>query len=208
MPAQRQTPTRCTGSSVPGDYFEHGHEIVPGTEDLMFPLVGGFAGKYQQARCHRCTSHRNAHRSYMDLRPKARHAHASHAKDMVDKGFAVDIATARKLMDGAGVTVEFITDMFTMALGQECPGWCGHIDTDGSYHRHVITEPRDLHFDWQDPRYPLTPENCGPLCHNCNQQKGAMTFPAFMARQRAIVLNMSQRPAPAPPLQLSLLTQS
>ena len=45
-------------------------------------------------------------------------------------------------MDGAGVTADFITDMFTMALGQECPGWCGHIDTDGSYHRHVITEPR------------------------------------------------------------------
>jgi hypothetical protein len=187
--------TKCIGSGVPGDVLEWGHEIIPGTEPHVFARVGNQSSYYAK-RCRRCASTRYDWSKKVDYRAKASSTHREHAGTMAKFGFAENQAQASSLMVLAGVTREFIQSMFATAIGGLCPGLCGFPD------RHPITINGDLHFDWRDPRFPLTPENCGPLCSTCNKQKGQMPWPEFMAQQRALRANLEQAVPLDPPLRL------
>ena len=164
----------------------------------MFVLKRVRESSYFHTRCKYCTSTRyNAQRSNMVQ--KATATHREHADKMVRKGFAPTRAVAIQLMNGSGVTKDFIAAMFREYIGKECPGMCGWPN------RHRMTEYPDLQFDWRDPRYPLTPENCGPLCGSCNPQKNDSPWPEFMACQRAIRMSLDQAVAFGPrPVQEAL----
>jgi hypothetical protein len=188
----------CAGSGVPGDIFEFGHSVVPGTEVGIFGPNPRFGNTYFRNRCYRCASTR-----YYWLRGNCKQkgsvAFRKHRKEMVKKGFAASEAEAEQIMRSSGVTPEFIAEMFRAAFGKPCPGLCGWPE------RHIITAYEDLQFDWRDPRYPLSKENCGPLCATCNQQKNNKPWPEFMHRQHAIRMNLEHAtPHPPPPRQESL----
>lgn len=177
-------PVRCVGSGVPGDHWEHGHEILPGTERQMFPTnPDGTGNTYFRKRCKRCTS---GHGYKRRAQRKAHQTRRTHAKRMVAKSMAPDIKTAAAMMDDSGLTVTHLEQMFLNAIDKPCPGRCFRNDVDDV---HVITEWSDLTLDWRDPDQPLTPENAGPLCMGCNQQKNTLTWSAFMANQHAIRRN-------------------
>jgi len=189
----------CVGSGVPGDVFEWGHSVVPGTEVGVFGPHSRRGDRYlRKRRCYRCESTR-----YYWLRgnctKKAGGAFRKHKKEMVKKGFAANAVEADQLMRSSGVSPEFIAEMFRGAYGKPCPGLCGWPE------RHTIASYEDLQFDWRDPRYPLSRENCGPLCATCNQQKNVLPWPEFMHRQHAIRMNLERgEPFPPPPKQESL----
>lgn len=189
----------CKGSGVPGDRFEWGHSVVPGTEVGIFgPNRQGRKTYFYRRRCYRCASTRYYHRRG-DCTQKASEAFRKHRKQMVRKGFGATEAEAQRIMLNSGVTPEFMAEMFRAAFGKPCPGLCGWPE------RHVITAYEDLQFDWRDPRYPLSRENCGPLCATCNQQKNDKPWPEFMHRQHAIRMNLDKaEPFPPPPKQEAL----
>jgi hypothetical protein len=200
----RLSQQRCIGSSVPGDYWEYGHPVLAGTETQMFPEnVDGTGSTYFRHRCFRCRS-TLYYFQREDCAAKAQKTWAEHAKKYVKRGFAEDEEHARLLLTRNGVTPEWIaSDVFVPAFGNPCPGLCCHayLNERGVLviEQHIITIYPDLHFDWRDPRYPLTPENAGPLCGTCNPQKGEDPWPKFMARQRAILSNLRLvNPDPAP----------
>lgn len=198
--------THCVGSGVPGHVFEHGHAIIPGTEKLLFPPnTNGSGNTYSRLRCTYCQSSR-----YYWLREnflqKAGASLRSHLPKIVKRGFAADKAQARALLEQNHVTKVLVADVLKPAFNQPCPGLCCVVRlVDGKIviEDHVITELADLQLDWRDPQYPMTPENIGPLCATCNQQKGPMGWFEFMARQRAIRATLeSIAPDPPPPKQL------
>ncbi len=196
--------TSCAGSGVPGDIFEFGHSIVPGTEHDLFPGNRNGGGSYNfRRRCHRCASHRR-YWLRQDCTIKASQTYRVHRRDMVKKKFAANEAEAERLMQNNGVTRTFIAEMFRPMIGKPCPGWCGDLEvgTGGnrSWRRHVFTSYDDLWFDWRDPDVILSAENCGPLCATCQKQKGPNGWTRFMGRQHAIRHNLLHgeafRPAP------------
>jgi hypothetical protein len=108
---------------------------------------------------------------------------------MVRKGLAPSVKMAYLQMDDAGLTVEYIAQVFVDALNKPCPGMCV---LDDGRSPHIITDPDDLHGDWRDPRYCLTPENFGALCSSCNRQKRSQPWPDFAAQQRAVRTNLDR----------------
>lgn len=190
-------PVSCRGSGVPGDIFEWGHSVIPGTEAGIFPQWRS-KNRYSCLRCYRCESTLYYSRR-ADCKQKAATAFREHRKQMVRKDFARDEAEADRMMRGSGVTPEFIAEMFVPMLGQPCPGMCGWPE------RHIITTYEDLQFDWRDPRYPLSRENCGPLCATCNQQKHDKPWPEFMHRQHSILMNLEHATPFLPPPKQEIL---
>lgn len=190
--------TACIGSGVPGDVLEWGHEIIPGTEQYVFraPKSSWAQSRRTRPRCRRCESTRYDWSKKTDYRSKASSTHKDHARKMARYGFADTAEQASTLMNLAGVTVEFIQVLFAEAIGELCPGLCGFPE------RHRIVLNGDLHFDRRDPRFEITPENCGPLCSTCNKQKHRDPWPVFTLRQRFIRENLEQAVPCEPPLRL------
>lgn len=111
---------------------------------------------------------------------------------MVKFGLAPTVDIAAGLMNATGLTVAYLAKTALAAIGQPCPGRCFMPTVTGgrpACHDHIIAEWNDLHFDWRDPRYPLSPENAGWLCPTCNRQKQQLPWAQFMARQHAIRQN-------------------
>lgn len=128
---------------------------------------------------------------------------------MVDRGDAETVDQAKAILIHNGMTPDYIaTKIFQPALGEVCPGLCCDAYVrDGLIVvvRSKIVLAKDLELDWRDPRYPLTPENAGPLCTDCNKQKGDMPWSEFGAIQRAILANLEHvPPEPPPPEQIAL----
>jgi len=198
--------THCVGSGVPGDVFEHGHDVLPGTEKLLFPTnPDGTGNRYSRWRCFYCQSTRY-YRLRENCEQKAAASLRSHLPKIVKRGFAADVAQARVCLERNGVTKGLVADLFRRAIKQPCPGLCCNVllvDGRVVLDDHVITEWSDLQLDWRNPDFPMTPENIGELCATCNQQKAEMPWPAFIARQRAIRQNLLAATAnPRPPEQL------
>lgn len=189
---------QCIGSGDPTDLFCYGHATITGTEAQMFR---GFP-TYKRERCRRCESHRKLYLRNIDLTGKSAAAFQAEARAMVRRGHAPDNATARQLMIESGLTKSYIRDeVFLPALNHPCPGWCGDM-VDGGFVRFVIEHTGDLELDCRDPRFRISPENCGPLCSNCNPQKYDTPWPQFMERQHAIRVNLANvQPFRAPPVQ-------
>ncbi len=184
----------CIGSGVPSDWFEHGHQILPGTEQhMMFPSNPDKTGsRYFRRRCYRCDSTRRYWRRSTDATAKATKAHRSHARRLVKKGLAPDTETAVSVMVRSGLTVEWLAETALAAIGQPCPGRCfaGRIVNGEPFcDDHVITEWADLTLDWREPNQLLTRENVGWLCMGCNKQKQQKPWGEFMACQHAIRQN-------------------
>lgn len=202
--------TQCVGSGVPGDIWEFPHLVLPGTERDMFQTnPNGSGNRYFRSRCVRCQSTRY-YRDRETCLLKAKTTFVDHAKKYCKYGFAQTVEQAKQLMITAGVTPEYIAgEVFVPAFGKLCPGLCCHAYRNDAglvvIERHVISEYADLQLDWRDPAYPITPENIGPLCGTCNQQKGPMPWAKFSARQRAILANLEHVPEPKqPPEQFTL----
>jgi hypothetical protein len=196
-------PPRCIGSGVPGDWFEFGHYILPGTENLIRASYLRKSGLAQmRSRCRLCDSVRRYWKRDKDATAKAAQAHRRHADRMVAKGQAPDRATAIAMMNGGGVTIAWLAQQFLDAIGKPCPGLCFNPEVvDGSpvAHPHIITRSADLQLDWRDPQYPICIENAGVLEGTCNQQKAGRPWADFMNTQRAIRRNFLEAPRFGPP---------
>lgn len=200
----------CSGSGVPEDVFEWGHEVIPGTEEYIFLMRtdGKSDNTYSQTRCRRCASTRYHFKENSDFRNKGLATIRKHAVRTVEKGFAPDVERARAQLFLAGVTPEFAASVMLDAVGKACPGFCCDVIKDDRLllgrrvEPYIIRDRHDVEFDWRDPRYQLTPENSGPLCPVCNRQKGDIPWPVFMLQQRGIRTNLEQARAFDPPLRL------
>ena len=185
---------QCIGSGVPGDWWEHGHILLPGTDQQMFPTSRRGRGRssyfyLSKHRCYYCDSTRRYWLRSTDATAKAAKSHRTHAHKMVKLGLAPDVDAAVRMMNNSGVTVAWMAATALARIGKQCPGRCFHgkiVDGHPAITGHVISEWGDLQFDWKDPRYPLSPENSGWLCPTCNRQKQRMPWAEFMARQHAI----------------------
>ena len=202
-------PPKCVGSGVPSDWFEYGHYILPGTQPLICAQQdSGTSGRPQvrfASRCRLCRSTRSYWRRDKDATAKATQAHRRHADRMVTKRQAPDRATALDMMNGGGVTIAWLAQEFLDAIGKPCPGRCfvpTIVDGKPTAPDHIITRMSDLQLDWRDPRYPICPENAGPLEGTCNQQKAGRPWAEFMNSQRATRRNFLEAVRlPPPPIQ-------
>lgn len=197
-------PPKCVGSGVPDDWFEHGHYVLPGTQPLIFPpMAREKSGLLRlKSRCRLCDSTRRYWKRDKDATAKAAQAHRRHADRMVEKHQAPDRATAVDMMNGGGVTVAWLAQQFLDAIGKPCPGLC-FVPTvaDGKpvAQDHIITRMAELQLDWRDPRFPICPENAGPLEGTCNQQKAGKPWAEFMNTQRATRRNFLEAIRLPPP---------
>ena len=117
---------KCIGSGVPGDWFEHGHWVLPGTEQQMFPVKWrdrGSGSTYFQKHYYVCDSTRRYWLRSTDATAKAVKAHRSHARKIV-KGLAPDVETAVSTMNAAGLTVTWLAETALAAIGKQCAGCC------------------------------------------------------------------------------------
>lgn len=196
-------PPRCIGSGVPSDWFEFGHYILPGTQQLICGQYSGDSGVARmRPRCRLCDSTRRYWKRDKDATRKAVQAHRRHADRMVEKGYAADRATAVAMMNGGGVTVAWLAQQFLDAIGQACPGLCFDpevVDGKPVAHDHIITRMGDLQLDWRDPQFPICVENAGVLEGTCNQQKAGRPWAEFMNIQRAIRRNFLEAVRLDPP---------
>jgi hypothetical protein len=192
----------CIGSTIQGDPWCYGHSIVAGTEHHMLPSnTNGSGSNYFRQRCGVCRSTKYTFER-RDCRDKAAATRRYHARRMVAKGFAPTVDRALLQLDQAGVTIDWTAATFREALDRPCPGLCVEDRTGPDPLAPHLVTLADLEGDWRDPRYCITPENFGPLCKNCNRQKGETPWPAFIARQRAIRENIERSEcSPVPPRQ-------
>jgi hypothetical protein len=186
----------CIGSGVPADWFEHGHWIIVGTEEFVFPVnyrasKSGLT-RVHRSRCRLCDSTRRYYKRDTDAMRKAVQAHRRHADASVEKGLYPDRDAARAAMNDAGCTVAWLAQQILDAIGKPCPGLCfdpAIIDGKPVAHPHVITRAADIQLDWREPQWPLCPQNAGILEGTCNQQKQGKSWAAFMAIQHALRRN-------------------
>lgn len=173
----------CTGSGVPGDNCEFGHEIEAEWADEAWRPEGG-ARDTSRAMCTRCEqTRRNYKDSLQDGDEAKARAWLSDKAQKYAKIWKITAAEARHRFELHGVTLEYMTRLFRDARRRgTCPAWY-----QGGCGEHFAPGPHDITGDIKDPidvaeRGYLTCDDIHAQCFTCNRAKGPKRWKAWLRR--------------------------